>query len=276
MKQIIYKMLLFTFIFLTVAQNAFCKDFRFVQVTDLHYKNDKTSEENFDKIINNINKTKNVEFVVFTGDNTNHSNKEDYIKFLSQANTLNVPYYVVVGNHDVFRNGGFSKEDFVQTVRKYDKYQKSRRINFVFKKDDFVFLVVDGAREVIPSPGGYYRDDTLAWVDKELTKYEKKKKNVIIFQHFPMKLRHTERDAYKNERYEAVLAKHSNVKGIFAGHFHANEEYTKNGIFYSITGRASGDNDAGYKVVDVVEEENPETHKKEYNFYTQFVFIRDL
>ena len=95
-------MLLFTFIFLTVAQNAFCKDFRFVQVTDLHYKNDKTSEENFDKIINNINKTKNVEFVVFTGDNTNHSNKEDYIKFLSQANTLNVPYYVVVGNHDVF------------------------------------------------------------------------------------------------------------------------------------------------------------------------------
>ena len=269
-------MLLFTFIFLTVAQNAFCKDFRFVQVTDLHYKNDKTSEENFDKIINNINKTKNVEFVVFTGDNTNHSNKEDYIKFLSQANTLNVPYYVVVGNHDVFRNGGFSKEDFVQTVRKYDKYQKSRRINFVFKKDDFVFLVVDGAREVIPSQGGYYRDDTLAWVDKELTKYEKKKKNVIIFQHFPMKLRHTERDAYKNERYEAVLAKHSNVKGIFAGHFHANEEYTKNGIFYSITGRASGDNDAGYKVVDVVEEENPETHKKEYNFYTQFVFIRDL
>lgn len=273
MKQFIKTFLIFVFTIIFSNQIAYSKDFRFVQITDLHYKNNVISEENFDKMIKNINQTKNVEFVVFSGDNTDNANREDYIKFLTQANTLNVPYYVIVGNHDVFKMGGFSKQDFVKVVRQYNKTQKTRKTNFVFKYGDFVFLAVDGAREVIPSPGGYYRDDTLAWVDKMLKKYEKK--NVIIVQHFPMKLRHTERDAYKNDRYEAVLAKYHNVKGIFTGHFHANEEYTKDGIFYSITGRASG-GDAGYKVVDIVQEENPQTHKKGLNFYTQFVFVKDL
>lgn len=273
MKRYIYKMLLAFLTVFVLCQAGFCKDLRFVQITDLHYKNDIYSEENFGKMIENINKTKNVEFVIFTGDNTDNAKKEDYIKFLTQANTLKVPYYVVVGNHDVFKMGGFSKLDYVKVVREYNKNQKTKNTNFVFKKGDFVFICVDGAREVIPSPGGYYRDNTLAWVDKKLKKFEKE--NVIIFQHFPMKLRHTERDAYKNERYDNILSKHHNVKGIFTGHFHANEEYTKDGIFYSITGRASGA-DAGYKVVDITEENDPKTNKKGYNFYTQFVQVSDL
>ncbi len=90
-----------------------------------------------------------------------------------------------------------------------------------------------------------------------------------------MKITMSEKDTYKNDRYESILAKHSNVKGIFAGHFHSNEEYSKNGIFYSITGQAFG-YDGGYKVVDVIDETNHETHKKEYNFYTQFVQLSDL
>lgn len=273
MKQIIYKMLLTTMIFLVVNQAGFCKDFRFVQVSDLHYKNDSTSVENFDKIINNINETKHVEFVVFTGDNTANANKETYINFLTQANNLKAPYYVVVGNHDVAKTSGFSKADFVNVVRKYNKNQKAKKTNFVFKKGDYVFIALDGAREMIPSFGGYYRDNTLAWLDKKLKKYSDKK--VIIFQHFPMKITMSEKDTYKNDRYEAILAKHSNVKGIFAGHFHSNEEYTKNGIFYSITGQAFG-YDGGYKVVDVIDEINPSTHNKEYNFYTQFVQLSDL
>ena len=272
MKQFIYKMLLSCFVFLTINSIGFCKDFRFVQVTDLHFKDNSISIETCDKIINGINSTKNVQFVAFTGDNTDKADEKDYIRFLTQAEKLNVPYYVILGNHDVFKMGGFSREDYVAVVRKYNKFQKTKKTNFVIKKEDIIFIALDGAREVIPSPGGYYRDETLAWLDKQLKKYHKK--NVVILQHFPMKLRHTERDAYKNERYEEVLAKHNNVIGIFAGHFHANEEYTKDGIFYSITGRASGA-DAGYKVVDMIEEINPQTKKKSYDFYTQFVQVND-
>ena len=272
MKKFLYKFLLSFFCCILLNQIGFCKDFRFVQVTDLHLKNNPSSIENFDKIIENINNTKNVNFVAFTGDNTDKADERDYILFLTMANKLKVPYYVVVGNHDVFKLGGFSREDFVNVVRKYNKNQKTKKTNFVIKKGDIIFIVLDGAREVIPSPGGYYRDETLAWLDKKLKKYDKKQ--VVIFQHFPMKLRHSERDAYKNERYEDVLAKHNNVKGIFAGHFHANEEYEKDGIFYSITGRASGE-DAGYKIVDMIEETDSQTHRKTYSFYTQFIPVNN-
>lgn len=273
MKRYIYKMLLAFLTVFVISQAGFCKNFKFVQVSDLHYRDDLNSVETLDKIINNINNTKNVEFVVFTGDNTANANKKLYTNFLNQANTLKVPYYVVVGNHDVAKTSGFSKADFINVVRKYNKNQKVKNTNFVVKKGDYIFLVVDGARELIPSFGGYYRDNTLSWIDKKLKKYENK--NVIIFQHFPIKITMSEKDTYKNERYEEILAKHTNVKGIFAGHFHTNEEYTKNGIFYSITGQAFG-YDGGYKVVNIIEEENPKTHKKEYNFYTQFVQLSDL
>lgn len=272
MKKLLYKMLLSCLFILFINQIGFCKDFRFVQVTDLHFKDNPASAENFNKIIDDINNTKNVKFVAFTGDNTDRADSDDYTKFLTMANRLNVPYYVVVGNHDVFKMGGFSKEDFVNIVRKYNKNQKTTKTNFLIKQGDIIFIVLDGAREGIPSPGGYYRDETLAWLDKKLKKYHNKK--VVLLQHFPMKLRHTERDAYNNERYERLLVKNDNVIGIFSGHFHANEEYEKDGIFYSITGRASGA-DAGYKIVDMIEERNPQTHKKSYGFYTQFIPVKN-
>lgn len=272
MKKLLYKLLLSIMFIFVLSPNAFCKDFRFVQVTDLHFKYNSYSVDNFNKIIDEINNTKNVNFVAFTGDNTDRADSDDYVKFLTMANRLNVPYYVVVGNHDVFKLGGFSREDYAITVRKYNKNQKTIKTNFIIKKGDIIFIVLDGAREVIPSNGGYYRDETLAWLDKKLKKYHNKK--VVLLQHFPMKLRHTERDAYNNERYERLLAKHDNVIGIFSGHFHANEEYIKDGIFYSITGRASGP-DAGFKIIDMIEEKNPKTNKKSYGFYTQFIPVNN-
>ena len=272
MKKLLYQMLLSCLLILSVNQIGLCSEFRFVQVTDLHLKPNQSSCENFNKIINNINNTKNVKFVVFTGDNTDRADRDDYVRFLSMANHLKVPYYVVVGNHDVFKMGGFSREDFVTVVRKYNKNQKTQKTNFLIKQGDIIFIVLDGAREAIPSPGGYYRDETLAWLNKKLKKYNKKQ--VVMLQHFPMKLRDLEHSAYKNERYEEILAKNNNVIGIFAGHYHANEEYIKDGIFYSITGRASGP-DAGYKIVDMIEEKNPETNKKSYVFYTQFIPVNN-
>ena len=97
-----------------------------------------------------------------------------------------------------------------------------------FKKNGFVFLIVDGAKEAIPGSAGYYRDDTLKWLDEKLTKNEKK--SVIIFQHFPVvypdgvdsKLK--THKTYRVEDYKDVLVKHNNVLAIITGHFHTNSE----------------------------------------------------
>ena len=268
MKHLLYKILLFVISVFTLSLPACCQDIRFVQITDLHYRNDSTSQERLDAIIKDINEIKNLDFVVFTGDNIDKAEPETLVKLLKHAQKINVPYYFVLGNHDLFKSAGLTREVYARLIKKYDKFQRTKNTNFEFETKGVIFIVLDGANEFIPGPGGYYKPNTLEWLDKTLTKYKKKK--VVMLQHFPLKQRHTERDAYKIERYQELLKKHNNVIATFSGHFHANEEYVQDGIFHAITGRAFG-SDAGYKIVDMVEEKNPDSKKKEYKFYTQMI-----
>ena len=128
-----------------------------------------------------------------------------------------------------------------------------KRPNYEFKKNGFVFLVVDGAKEAIPGSTGYYREDTLKWLDEKLTKNEKK--SVIIFQHFPviypdgvdLKTHKT----YRVEDYKEVLAKHNNVLAIITGHFHTNSETMENGV-YHISSPSILSIPQSYKVIDIV------------------------
>ena len=125
----------------------------------------------------------------------------------------------------------------------------------MFKKNGFVFLIVDGAKEVVPGTIGYYRQDTLEWLDKMLTKY--KKKDVVIFQHFPVvypketESRIKTHKTYRVEDYKAVLAKHTNVLAVVSGHFHVNDEVMQNGIYY-ISSPSMLTLPQSYKIIDIV------------------------
>ena len=37
----------------------------------------------------------------------------------------------------------------------------------IFEKNNIVFIVVDGSKEVIPTPQGYYREETLDWLEEQ-------------------------------------------------------------------------------------------------------------
>jgi len=126
-----------------------------------------------------------------------------------------------------------------------------------------VFLVVDGAKEVIPGPAGYYKKDTLKWFDKKLTQY--KNREVIVFQHFPIVEPYYNRthSTYNIKDYEDVLKKHSNVIAIVSGHYHANGEAKKDGI-YHISTPALVEDPHNYKIVEI-EYKN----KNDYQVYTR-------
>ena len=82
------------------AMSSQANDLRFVQVTDVRYN---SAEDNgtFAKTIQDINKQKDVKFVVFTGDNINKPDKNDLSAFLKEAKKLNCPFYMVIGDKDV-------------------------------------------------------------------------------------------------------------------------------------------------------------------------------
>lgn len=238
--------------FVIFGAGAFAQDIKFIQVADAHYAlNNDYSKEILEKAIEKINKEKDVSFVIFTGDNINRPRQEDLVGFVREANKLNVPYYIAFGDHDVYKNGGLSKANYIKIIKDNNFRYRQKDINYVIKKNGFVFLVVDGAKEVIPGSIGYYKDSTIEWVDKQLDKYAKK--NVVILQHFPLvppKDQKTHR-VYKPEKYLEILNKHNNVIAIVSGHYHLNGEKMENGIYHISTPSLLAEPNY-YKVIDIV------------------------
>ena len=237
--------LLFTSLIFVSAVQA--KDLRFAQVTDVRYSHE-DKDSPLTKIVNDINKQKNIEFVVFTGDNINKPSLKDLEGFLNELKQLNRPFYIVIGDHDVNKSKHLSKVDYIKTIRKRVKKYKPDAPNYVFEKNGVVFVVADGSKDVIPGTNGYYKDDTLEWLDTKLDEYSQN--NVVILQHFPL-IPPVKKESYytfKPELYMGILAKHSNVKAVISGHFGVNSEQTVNGIRHITT--AGG---TEYRIIDILD-----------------------
>ena len=251
------KFLLFIFSILAIFLNsqvvlAENKHVKFVQVSDIHYltRNDYIQEK-IKALVDNINNLKNVDFVVFTGDNIDFANSEYLQEFLSQVEGIRVPCYFVIGNHDVSEFDGLNKEKYMQIVHSYNKNHPTNVGNYTFKKNGILFVVVDGAKQKIPSANGYYRKETLEWLDKTLS--ENINSPVIILQHFPVYVPEIKNDIlpYKVENYIGVIDKYENINAIISGHIHTNKEVMCNGI-YHLTAPAFCDEPHYYKIIDVI------------------------
>ena len=178
---------LLTFIICIVfsVSGAFANNIKFAQITDVHLTvQSEFTQKILTAAVNDINKQQGISFVVFTGDNINNPTQDNLRRFISIVKRLKVPYYIVLGNHDVYKQQQMSKIQYFEILREGNPFKRQRTPNYKFKKNGFIFLTVDGAKEIIPGPTGFYKKDTQSWLDKILTK--NKKKSVIIFQHFPV------------------------------------------------------------------------------------------
>lgn len=220
------------------------KNIKFAQVTDVYYKN---SSVNLNKIIQDINKTPDIDFVVFTGNQIGKANQTNLKHFLNDVKRLNKPYYVVLGNKDVSKSHDLDKKTYMSIVKKYNRLHP-KNTNYTFKKGDIVFVVVDGSKELIPSPNGYYNKETIEWVGKQLTKYNKNK--VVILQHFPLANKPDNEFYYTYNilEYMQMLSKHTNVLAIISGHYDKNDEIMYNGVYHITTPRAQ---EGIYKIFDI-------------------------
>ncbi|MBQ8458944.1 metallophosphoesterase [bacterium] len=241
--------------FLLTCTQVFAENIKFIQVTDLHLTDSEYSTKLFESAIEDINSLSDVSFVVFTGDNIDYP-KEIYLKhFIEIVGKLNVPYYIVIGNHDVYKSQNMSKARYLELFRKKNLFFTQRKPNYKFKKKDFMFYIVDGAKEVIPGPVGYFRKDTLAWLDKQLTKNSKNPS--VIFQHYPLvypegaEKRLKTHKTYKAEEYLEMLDKHNNVLAIVSGHLHTNGEIMRDGV-YHISTPSMANLPHSYKIIDIV------------------------
>ena len=243
-------------LFVICSTTVFGDTIKFAQITDAHLSvNSEYSEKVLKSAVADINKQSDISFVVFTGDNINNPKEENLRSFLKIASKLNVPYYFALGDHDVYKSNKLSKIRYFEIIKEENFLFPQTKPNYKFKKNSFVFMIADGAKEVIPGQAGYYRDDTLTWIDKTLSKYEKSP--VVIFQHYPIEYpegaegRLKTHRRYKVEKYREIIDKHHNVLAIISGHFHMNSESMKNGV-YHISSPSLLNLPHSYKIIDIV------------------------
>ena len=164
--------------------------------------------------------------------------------FLSVVKKLNKPYYLVLGNKDVSKLNNLDKKTYISMVRKVNRNQ-GRTPNYVFKRNDIVYIVVDGTKEVIPGINGVYN-------------------KVVILQHFPLanKPSNDLYYTYNTLPYLQMLSKHNNVIAIVSGHYHKNDEVMYNGVYHITSPQSSNgvykiieiDVDNGYEVFTILKE----------------------
>ena len=227
--------------------NCQAETLRFIQVTDVHLT--QGNSEHLKQFVQDVNNNfKHLDFIVFTGDNIDSANQKDLLLFLDIIKKLNIKPYVLVGNHDLFKYHKVTKESYMTLVHKKLGHYHSKKANYVFQKKNIIFIVMNGVKEVIPTPNGYFHDDELLWLDKMLTKYTNKK--VVILQHFPLlDAKDAGHNLYMKENYEEVLKKHNNVISIISGHYHENREVKKDGIYHIITKNFK--NNKYYKLIEI-------------------------
>lgn len=244
MKKLYIVVLLFILSVFTITPVFASRNIKFAQVTDMYYRD---HSDTLVKIIKDINKNSDIDFVVFTGNNIGRASESNLKRFLCDARRLNKPFYIVLGNKDVSKTQNLDKKTYMKLVRKYNRLHP-KNTNYTFKKGDIVFIVVDGSKELIPSVNGFYNKETIAWVDKQLTKYYSKK--VVILQHFPLANKPSNDFYYTYNilEYMQMLSKHTNVLAIVSGHYDKNDEIMYNGVNHITSPRSSN---GSYKIIDI-------------------------
>ena len=116
------KFLAFLFVvvcFIFTVQSALANNIKFVQITDAHVSaGSEFTQRVLEYAIKDINNQPGISFVVFTGDNISSPSADNLKKFKSIIKKLKVPYYIALGNHDVYKQNHLSK---VQYFKSYGK-----------------------------------------------------------------------------------------------------------------------------------------------------------
>jgi len=259
------KFLILTCFLICFSSAAFAEQLKFIQVTDTHItlngsnyqgRDLEQSVQNLETLVKSINKLNGIDFVVFSGDNIDSANEDNLRKFCEITKNLNKPYYITIGDHDVF-SSALNKTNYFKIVKQYNKNQKSTDSEYYFfPNKDIVVIVMDGTIQMIPCAHGCYNERDLEWLDEVLTKYKDKK--AIIVQHFPM-IEPYENKSHKlrrPEEYFNLLANHKNVIAILSGHYHGGDKITVKDNIYHVSTPAFVNSPYNYRIIDINYDKN--------------------
>ncbi len=224
-------------VFLTFCFSTFAQDFKYAFISDTHI-GATTGEEDLRRTVADINKQKDLDFVVITGDITEMGTNEELKLAKSIFSLLNIPFYIMPGNHDT----GWSESGGVSFIKEFG-YDK-----FTFDHKGYRFIACASGPYVRMSDGHIPRDATV-WLD-EVLKKTPKDMPVIFLNHYPI-------DNSLDNWYEVTdRLKTRNIQYIINGHGHNNNAMNFEGI-QATMGRSNlraKDSIGGYNIVNMTKD----------------------
>ncbi len=231
------KKALYLWLLLWMGVNAGAQDFRFAQMTDIHLSpGNQSREEDLMNSIEEINRMKDLDFVLITGDISEKGDRETLVRAKELFDHLKLPYYIVMGNHETkWSDSGCTAW---QEVFGYERFQMEHQgVHFLGFNTGPLMRMAYG--HVVPQD--------LRWLDEELGKLPREEP-VIIVTHYPLM------DGDVDNWYQVtdVLRKY-NVRLCVGGHYHALKNHSYDGI-PGVLMRANlrdGENGSGFGLYDV-------------------------
>jgi 3',5'-cyclic AMP phosphodiesterase CpdA len=187
------------------------------------------------------------EFCIVCGDLTDGGSEEQYQLAHDLLDSLGVPVFVVLGNHDYVTDDDRSA---------YEKYF-TNQLNYWFERYGWQLIGLDTTQgtqyenTVIPA-------ETLEWLERELPRLDANKPT-IVFTHFPLNSNVYNCPLNANELLK--LLEGLNIKAILSGHWHSHtEENWKNAVLTTnvccsrVRGNHDGSTAKGWLVCELEEE----------------------
>ena len=228
--------------------------------SDIHYLDERPEELTFrlnrkltqysveivDKLINKINKEK-PDVSICLGDliedKFNHGkDKENYTYIWNKLKNIQVPFYSVMGNHDL-RTMNSRRE--LEEIMGY----KNATFSFDLKGYHFIILTTDIREDLGGDDGGVYKAQCMSekeinWLKEDL---DKNKLPCVIFTHFGLAedkqignywFEKKPEAGLMNNRKEVknIIKRDNNIIAVFSGHQHWTKQLNEDGKDYYILG----------------------------------------
>jgi len=224
--------LLLTFCFFVFGQS-----FRFALLTDMHLSPDLPQHTtDLQRAVHEIDSLKQVAFVIIGGDIADKGDRLSLLVAKKLFDELNVPYYVVPGNHDT--------RYCPTTTTTFDSVFQYHHFTFTYQHIQFIGFNTGQGHGV---NSGWVSDPEMSWIKGQLQKAGNQQP-LFFVTHFPLNSSDVgNRDAF------LLVVNHYNVEAILGGHYHRNVFFDEDGIpdVLTRTLQSNAVVPAGYSLIEV-------------------------